>query len=203
MRKSIWLFLFILLASMPGFSQSSAQTFTTKEGNQLQIEQKPDKEIVMLGEPTFITLEIKNPTDQNLCRRVSDFFENIQRQSYQIKVVQDNGKIIRQPQPSFQSSTLSGCDDNSSEESYFIRKIFLPSSERYFGVGNFTITVEQEILMTNKLTTVRNSFSAKASTKITIIPTDDEKLGQIIESLGEETLNINTDAVWLFSSIED
>ncbi len=202
MRRSFYLFLFILLLSLPGFSQSSTQTITTKEGNQLQVGLKHDKDTIMSNEPTFITFEISNPSDKLLCKSLGDTPAN-----YQIKVDRNNDSTVVQPKIKMSSKTNSGCYDKQKIGSQMVTKLFLLAPATFAEPGNYTITVKKEILIPDNLTKVNTSYLAEVSTNIRIIPADDERLSELIDSLGKRILNgdysIFDNTPNLFSIIED
>jgi len=70
--ETFYLFLLILITVIPVFSQNASQTFTTKERDQFSIELKQDKETVMLGEPTFLLLDLKNLSEQRWSMRITE-----------------------------------------------------------------------------------------------------------------------------------
>jgi hypothetical protein len=200
-RKSFYLFSVILFLSISCLSQGPTQSFTTIEGYPLQVELKPNKNIVMLGEPTFITLEIKTP--QNLCPLNNDFLTTISDPKRgEIKVVREDGKPVPQTVKG-STSTLGGCYGDAPKDSIYTRKIFLPTIETFEKVGNYTIIVKQQISNTNKLSKVKNSLTAEVGAQIKIIPVDNAKLGEIIDSLGHMMLSQNADAESLFFGIDD
>ena len=202
MRKSFFLFLLILLSSIPGFSQPSIKTLATNEGYQMQIELKTVKNTVMLDEPAVIIFEIRTP--QNLCPPINDFLTNIGKpERYQITITRDEDKTVLPFMVKASRSGLSGCYSDVAAESRYYRKVVLPSPQAFEKVGNYTITLKQEIETANSLSKIKNSLTVEVSASIKVIPTDDRKLGELIETFGEKMLALDEDAAMFFPAIKD
>lgn len=190
MSKLFYPFLFILLISLPCLSQNKSQAFTTDEGYQLQFQVTPDKDTIMLGETTFLSFEIKNLSAHSLDTTIGgDYRNNIGRpDSYGVTVVRDDGKSVPQPKVTIWQGGLIGGADIPAKGSY-IKKLYLPDWATFTEAGTYLITVKRKFDINNYSTKAKNIFTVEVSTTIKIIPTDKEKLGGVIDSLGKTMLD--------------
>ena len=188
LQNSLLLSLFILLVAVP---QVAAQKALTNEGYQLEINLKSDKESIMLKEPTFFSFEIKNYSPEKLCvTEGGDYRNNVGRpDSYKVTVTRDDGKSVPQPEVKFWMGGLSGCQSIPAHGSRIV-KLFLPHWANFESTGSYIINVKKSLSIHNYSTKTASIVKADASTNIEIIPYDEGKMGEVIDTLGKVMLDI-------------
>jgi hypothetical protein len=204
MKKLFWSNLIILLASCVCVSQTFSDNFTTPEGHKLQAIAKVEKETIMFGETTYIVFEIKNLSNVDFYTGVGgDYRNNIGRpDSYGVKVVGDNGNPVPQPKVTYWGGGLFGSETIPANGSYKVR-LYLPHWATFEKTGDYTITVSRVFSIKNKnelrsseiFEKPKVSFYAKATTKIKIVPTNQDELGKVIDDLGTKMLDISKEKV--------
>ena len=180
------IFYFPLVAAFLLFSSPVvAQTFTTVDGNQIEVGLRPDKETIMLGETTYLSFEVKNLSGQDLCMgEGGDYRNELGRpESFNVTVVGGDGKAVPQPEVKFSMGGLYGCSKIPANGSHVI-KLFMPHWATFESTGSFSIRVERGLSITNYSTKSQTSFTASVSANLKVIPTDEKKLGEVINFLG-------------------
>ena len=178
--------LLLLLATVSLCSSPiAAQTFTTVDGNQIEVSLKPDKETIMLGETTYLSFEVKNLSGQDLCMgEGGDYRNDVGRpDSFKVTVVRDDGKSVSQPEVKFSMGGLSGCSKIPANGSHII-KLFLPHWATFKSAGSYSIRVARSLFITNYSTKSSTIFAADVSNELKIIPRDENNLGEVIDTLG-------------------
>lgn len=195
MRQTFYLFLSILLLSLSGFTQTAVQELKTAEGNQLQVRLTPLKEKIMLGETTYIMFEIKNLAGQDLDTGMGgDEINDIGRpHSYKVTIVRAGGKSVPQPKITVWGSVFSRLTKLPANGSYY-KKLFLPHWATFEEPGVYLVTVEKSVEIFNRATRAKDSFQTKTSARIEIVPTDDAKLDEVIDSLA--TTMLDEELIW-------
>ncbi len=181
------------------FAESSAggQNYRTSDGHDFSVSLKADKPTIMLGETTFLFFEIKNLSDTRLSfGDGGDYRNNIGRpDSYRVTVVRDDGKSVPQPKVTFSTGGLYGSQPVPVGGSY-VRKLFVPHWATFEEPGTYTVTVTRTLGITGKEPSLRffgddktPSITTKATTSLTVIKTEDERLGAVIRDTGTRMLN--------------
>lgn len=206
-QKFIYLFFFILFLPTLSFSQSLAQTFTTKEGKQFQIELKPDKDKIILGEPSFLVLKFNDLSEKNLHFRVTSSVKNGEIvPACFINIVKDDGKSIFQTQ--FKGLSTD-CPFNSGGA---VRKFILPNLADFDAAGNYIVHLYLTVYAASPSVRYSTLIQANLTTKFTILPPDYSRIGEIIDSLGKTLLDENnfttlpnpaTDALKMVDNMKD
>jgi hypothetical protein len=188
-------FLFLLSGS-----QVTGQTTKTYEEQQIEIGLKPDEETIMLGEPVFLAFEVKNLLAQDLCLGVGgDYRNNLGRpDSFKVSVTGKDGKAVPQPEAKGFGG-FSGCAQIPANGNYVV-KLFLPHWATFTETGSYTINVRRRMAFFNyqpKHTTFPDPdivLQADVSAHINVAPYDEERMGEVIRSLGEVMLDITNPA---------
>jgi hypothetical protein len=188
MRKIFLPFLITFLLSVSGLSQTSTQGFTTDQGAQFQVSLKPDKGKLMLGETTFLSFEITNHSEtefyttlglrDDLNGRPADFY---------VEILDENGKSVTLL-PSGGMHGFGGALKIPAKGSA-VTKLFLPDWAKFGKTGNYTITVKKSVDILDQTTGQSARFETELFAWIKIIPTDQAKLGELIDSLGEKLVD--------------
>lgn len=191
---NLLLFAFIVLSA--AVFKVAAQKVETNEGHQLEITLKSDKEMIMLKEPTFFSFEIKNYSSQKLCvGEGGDYRNNIGRpDSYKVTVTGDVGKSVPQPEVKFWGGGLSGCSPIPANGSRIV-KLFLPHWATFESTGSYIINVKKSLSIHNYSTKSSSTVKTDVNTNIKVVPYDEIKMGEVIDTLGSIMLNIeNTES---------
>jgi hypothetical protein len=168
----------------------SAQTFVTKDGGVIEVSLKPDKKVIMLGETTYLSYEVKNFSEHDLCMSVGGDYRNEfgRPDSFKVTVVRDDGKPVPQPEVKLSMGGLVGCARIPAHGSHVI-KLFLPHWATFESTGTYSIRVERGLALTKYSAKDSTKFTSDVSTKIEIVPTDEKSLGEVIDSLGKVMLD--------------
>ncbi len=186
--------IFILLLSVSCFSQSSPQIFTTKEGDQFQIELKPEKEEVMLGEPTFLLLEVKNFSDLNLNMRITSSVINDELvPASRMTIVDFDGKPVSQRNSNMRASAVEFENSTTtSAKSSSTRKLYLSNWANFRDSGIYTINLTITFYAVRNSVRYSTLFQADFTSSITYVQPDYNKMGEVIDSLGKTLLDENS-----------
>ena len=151
----------------------------------------------MLGETTFLSFEVKNLSETRLSfGDGGDYRNNIGRpDSYSVTVVRDDGKSVPQPKVTGSMGGLIGSQYVPVNGSY-VRKLFLPHWATFEEPGKYTVTVTRTLGIAGTARSVEEkmggkspSTTTKASTTLTVINTDNDRLGDVIRETGMRMLN--------------
>jgi hypothetical protein len=201
-RWAIAIFNFLLFTSyvlVTDDFQVAAQTATTNEGHKIEIILKPEKEVVMLGEPTFLLFEVKNYSAQDLCVwEGGDYRNRLGRpNSFKVTVARDDGKAVPQPEAAGSDGLGVNCERIPANGSHVL-KIFLPHWAIFETTGSYMVNVTKRLAIQIYLIWEQRRSMESASyvqadvgTHIKVVPGDENKLGEIIGHLGNAMLDIN------------
>lgn len=189
MKKFFNSFIFIFFLLSAAAISSNAQKLATDDGQIFEISIKPDKEIIMLGEPVFFTLEIKNFSAQELCISIGGDYRNEygRADSYKITVTKSDGTPVPQPEVKLWMGGLMGCGKIPANGSY-IEKFFLPHWATFESEGDYTINLWKTLSIGAFSSNKKSQVKADATTKIRLVPFDRAKMDEIIDALGKEIL---------------
>ena len=199
--KSILLLSALLILTISAAAQPSTQILTTAEGSKIEIILKPLKETIMLGETTYINFEVTNFSERNICMTVGgDYRNNVGRpDSYKVSVVRDDGKAVPQPEVKISLGGLIGCAPLKPLETY-ITRLFLPHWATFSEPGTYKIAVRKNLSLHTEGASSKTFYPAEVGTTINVIPTDQAKLGEVIDALGK---TIDGSSVSILGFIDD
>lgn len=197
-------------------SSADGQNYRTFDGHDFSVSLKVDKPTIMLGETTFLSFEVKNLSDTRLSfGDGGDYRNNIGRpESYGVTVIRDDGKSVPQPKVTLWMGGLYGAQYVPVNGSY-VRKLFVPHWATFEQPGTYTVTVTRTLGITGTEPSLEESFkgkipavTTKATTTLTVIKTDHDRLGAVIRGTGTRMLNEPVredarDAVQLLEFIKD
>lgn len=194
----------VLLSAMFSFllfpSRIAAQTYTTEQGYQIEVNLIPDKTTIMLGEPIYLSFCIRNRSNIDLgLVEGGDYRNTLGRpESFSVIVARQDGKQVPQPKTGPNMGGIVGSRKIPANGEYAI-KLLLPHWATFEEIGNYTITCKRVLNIheyqakrfdpTNK----SEEIAVQVSTQIKVIPVDDRKMGDVIESLGNTMLSANED----------
>lgn len=187
MNKIFYFILLTMLAAAAVRAQTS-QFFKTDDGLQIEVSVRMEKETIMLAETTFIVFEIKNLSDKDFYNGLSLHGDLTGRpRDFNVVVTGPNNKIVPQvKEGGFHG--FGGIKKISPNESY-VTKLVLPSWVKFEKIGTYQITVEKRVSIHNRETDGWQYFNALLATKLDIVPTDQKKLGEVIDFLAETMLD--------------
>jgi tetratricopeptide (TPR) repeat protein len=197
-------------------SAVEGQNYNTTDGHDFSVSLKADKPTIMLGETTFLAFEVKNLSDTRLAfGDGGDYRNNIGRpESYRVTVIRDDGKSVPQPKVTMSTGGLYGMQTIPFNGSY-VRELFVPHWATFEEPGTYTVTVTRTLGISGKEPSLERfsggetpSITTTASTLLTVIKTDNDRLGDVIREIGTRMLNESDrenarDAVQLLEFIKD
>jgi hypothetical protein len=175
---------------------AEGQTYTTHDGHAFSVSLKAEKPTIMLGETTFLSFEVKNLSNTRLSfGDGADYRNNIGRpDSYRVTVVRDDGKSVPQPKVTMWRGGLYGAQYVPVNGSY-TRRLFVPHWATFEEPGTYTVTVTRTLGIAGTEPSLEffgdktPSVTTKATTVLSVIKTDNERLGAVIRETGTRMLN--------------
>jgi hypothetical protein len=196
---AIEILLFASCLLVVGNFQVAAQTAMTNEGRKIEVTLTPVKEAIMLDEPTFLLFEVKNYSSQDLCVwEGGDYRNRLGRpNSFEVTVTKDDGKAVPQPE-AFGSDGLGvNCERIPANGSHVL-KLFLPHWATFETTGSYTVNVKKRLAIQiysiweqHRSMASASNIQANVRTNIKVVAKDENKLGEIINSLGNAMLDLN------------
>ncbi|HEY0429275.1 MAG TPA: hypothetical protein VGC76_15955 [Pyrinomonadaceae bacterium] len=168
-----------------------AQNYTTSDGFSFEVSFSADKTEIMVGEPVYLSMGVKNLSNVDFCIvDGGDYRNNLGRpQSFSIEAVHDDNLKVPVPEIKFWMGGLISCRKAEKNGGTFVFHLFLPLWAPFETPGNYILTVKKLLIIRDynvKSEYFKELFSetnvpVKLETKIKVIPTDYEKMGKIIE----------------------
>ncbi|HEX8247688.1 MAG TPA: HEAT repeat domain-containing protein [Pyrinomonadaceae bacterium] len=189
------IFLFLLICNL----RAAAQTTFTDTGHKLEIQLKPDKKVIMLNEPAFLFFEIKNYSSEDLCVwQGGDYRNRLGRpNSFTVTVTKEDGRAVPQPEAFGNDGLGVDCVQIPAYGSHIL-KLFLPHWATFETPGFYTVNVQKRLavqiysIWKNERSMESSSrLQAETGTKFQVVAKDEKKLGEIIDSFGAVTLDVN------------
>ncbi|MET0754075.1 MAG: hypothetical protein ABWZ66_11905, partial [Pyrinomonadaceae bacterium] len=93
--KRLYLILLVFMLA----SAAKAEVYTSPDGHKFEVNLKPQKDTIMLGEPIYIDFEVKNLSDVDLGILIGGDYQNefTKPESFDVKAIDSNGKIVPAP----------------------------------------------------------------------------------------------------------
>ena len=186
----------ILIASATDSSQAVDDVNDIK-ANQIETCLLPEKTTIMLGEPIYLSFIVQNKSHQNLQVLVGGDYRNAlgRPETFSVSTVGENGRNVPQQKLLFSGGGRIGPKQIPEKGQYTFR-LFLPNWATFEGTGSYTITAKRILKLSNYVPKKLWSFDektteiqVKASAKITVIPLNEAKMGELIGRLGKEILS--------------
>jgi hypothetical protein len=168
-----------------------------------EIQAKPEKPEIMLDEPGYLSFRVGNPSTRNLKLQerliYRDFLGRPPR--FRVQVIDEDGNRLPEPQPRDDSNYIPFDHDLPIGGEHVFR-LFLPHWVRFKRPGRYTLTISTTLEV--ETDTERCEVPATATTAITVIPTDANRLAEFIARAGEELLSDNvSEAHRMLSAMHD
>ncbi len=201
-------FYLILFLFLPA-SIAKAEIYTSAEGHQFEVNLKLQKTSIMLGEPVFIDFDVKNLSDVDLGVLWGGDYRNEfgRPDSFDVKVFDANLQIVPKPKTmTFGGlSTFQKCPVG---QSYNFR-LYLPHWATIEKIGDYQIQIEKGLII-RKYDLKNMSFDnlppeipVKLNTKLKVIASDFEKMGEVIDTIGRDLIKGDDTAQRLAPFIND
>lgn len=196
--------LFLILSAA---SDVTAQVNTDKEVP-VQIRLIPDKKTIMLGEPLFISFEVTNQSGEKLGLAVGGDYRNRfgRPDSFIVSVIGADDKAL----PQIEVVDLGGMTgwEPIQPGATFTVRLFLAHWAVIERPGSYRIYVTRHMDFKSYGPSETEYLSdASANTEITVVPADENKMGEVINSLGSVMLDISNpqavDSATALASIND
>ena len=173
-------------------SVAKGQNYKTPDGYEFSVSLKAEKPTIMLGETTFLDFEVKNLSDTRLAfRDGGDYRNNIGRpDSYGVTVVREDGKSVPQPKVTMWMGGLIGMQTVPVNGNY-IESLFVPHWATFEEPGKYTITVTKSLGISGKEPSLWGEIpwvKTLVTTSLTVIKTDNARLGSVIRDIGTSML---------------
>lgn len=176
-------------------TDTSAQVLTTSQGIEIEVTLNTVKPAIMLGEPGYLTFVIANHSPTDICVwEGGDYRNEVGRpNSFEVTVTRDGG--IKVPQPEANGGDGFGdCQEIPAYGSHALT-LFLPHWAKITAIGKYSVTVMKTLSV--QLMSIWNKRSmegaskvpAKVNTKFEVVPADERRMGDIIDSLGSAMLD--------------
>jgi hypothetical protein len=170
----------------------------------------PDAPAITLGEPTWLSFKVENLSGEDLQIIVGGDYRNEygRPNSFKIQVTDEQGRTAPQPGVRFEGGGLIGPRPLPAGSNYIFR-LFVPDWARFGWPSTYTFACARAL----KLLQPRADHSwsnapevvVSVTTRLTVKPRDDARLGEVIHDLGEKLLNTheNSEARKALASIHD
>src|ERR1700730_931565 len=201
--------LLILLVSLVAYGQEIKPCGADGGGNpvlkqaggvdntQIQVKLIPDKSTIMIGDPVYLTFAVLNNSDLDLQVMVGGDYRNSlgRPESFCVTTISEDGERVAQPDAGQTMGGLFGPQKIAANGSYMF-KLFLGDWAMLEKAGNYFVTCRRVLSLSrfreNNWRTASHAMQtemmAQATARLEVIPRDDNKMGEVIDSLGTALL---------------
>ena len=201
----------ILLLFVSNSSVVTAQVNGTTQDVPIQIRLIPDKTNIMLAESLFFSFEVTNMSGEKLCLGVGGDYRNRfgRPESFNVSVRGADGTEVSQPEVVTLGGFV-GCDPIEAGETYTVR-LFLPHWATIDRTGSYRVNVKRMMSFSSYepsgSRSPKYSMLADVNTEFAVVPYEENKMGEIINSLGSIMLDSSdpraSDSAMALASIQD
>lgn len=157
----------------------------------VQVELIPEKAAILVGEPTYLKFRVTNPTDDDWQVGVGGDYRNStgRPDSFQLSYLDAQGQVVQQAEKGWNMGGLF-TTRTVPAHGHYDYSLFLPHWFKIRESGKITVTAKRTLLLSigksfNFSTLGKGSkVPVEASASLQVLPYDAEKLGQLIEQLG-------------------
>lgn len=188
--KRLFLVLLVFLLA----PAAKAEVYTSPDGYKFEVNLKPQKSAIMLGEPVYIDFEVKNLSDVELGVLIGGDYQNefTKPESFDVKAIDSNGKVVPAPKIlSMGGGGMSGFQKSPVGKSYNFR-LYLPHWATFEKIGKYKIQVEKGLVVKKfnldiTLDDMRNKgIPVKVNAQIKVVRANFQKMGEIIDETGKQ-----------------
>ena len=181
--------LFFVTFFLPDIS-AAAQHYTTTQGHPFEVTLVPDKTEIMLGEPCYLSFEIRNRSDNGLVMSEGGDYRNSlgRPESFSVTVRREDGSKVAQPGAGPSMGGLIGFPTIPANGIHRIR-LLLPHWATFAETGDYTITcartlsIGPDVEVRSPTDYKLESVDVQVTTRIRVKPLDVERLGEVIDGL--------------------
>jgi hypothetical protein len=175
-----------------------ADVYTTPDGHQFEVNLIPDKPEIMIGEPLFLSFEVKNLSNVDLAfSDGGDYRNRLGRPlSYDIKAIGDDGREVPVPEIKYNMGGMIGLRKIEKNGGTYAVRLFLPLWSPFEEAGDYNIICNKSLKIRyfEKDSPRIDYFSIKGvpvsvKTKINVVSNNESKMSKIIDFWGEEITN--------------
>jgi hypothetical protein len=188
----------------------TAQADATNQEAPVQLRLKLDKDTIMLGEPLYISFEVTNLSGGKLCLHIGGDYRNRfgRPDSFTVSVSRDDGSELPQI-PVINFGGLAGCALIEAGDTYTVR-LFLSDWANIERTGSYRINVKRAMSFSSydpSDAKTKYSMRADLNAAFVVVPSDEDRMGGIINSLGSIMLDISdpraSESARALASIQD
>lgn len=190
-RPGLYLYASALMLLLLTPARAAAQTYDVG-GRTVEVALSADKPSVMLGEPVYLSFEVRNLSGEDLQVMVGGDYRNAlgRPESFRVEVVGEDGRAVPQPDAGMGMGGLSSGQKIPAGGKY-VFKLFLPHWATFDAPGEYTISCRRSLSLAEYGADFSDkaawrSVDVEAATKVRVTPRDDAALGEVIESWAGE-----------------
>ncbi len=189
-RRGRWLLTFAPLLILT-HAQTRAQMVVTAGGSAVEVSLKPDKPEVMLGEPVFVTFEVRNASGVDLQTSVGGDYRNRlgRPDSFRLSATSEEGHFVREVDAGANMGGLIAAEKIPAGATHATR-LFLQHWVVFERPGTYTVVCKKHLSLADAGTSfsLRGEGWANVETEtkatLKVVPFDRATLGEVIERLG-------------------
>jgi hypothetical protein len=188
------------------YAPTYGQTYSVN-GALIEVSLKPDKPVIMLGEPIRLSFIVRNLSKTDL--KFSEGGDNRNRlgrpESYDVRAVRSDGKPVSKPENLFNMGGLVVVV-KAPAGGAATRDLFLPHWAPFEATGIYTITCKKTLGFVGSDGFPGSggiSVPVETSVQIEVVESNHEKMGEIIKKLGAELLGVDKEKASLASQSID
>jgi RNA polymerase sigma factor (sigma-70 family) len=162
----------------------------------LEASLKMEKNKFLLGEPVFMTFTVENPTETAWqFAEGGDYRNKLGRpNSFSVTVKDAEGKEVPKPDSGFDMGGMSQMKKLLPDSKAAFQPLFLPHWATFSKPGEYTVTVSRNVGLVpadaiEPLHAKAIHVSLSSTEKVTVLPADSKKMGELIDTWGLALLN--------------
>lgn len=172
-------------------ADARAQTFTAG-GHTVEVSLTPEKPEVMIGEPVFVTFEVRNASGVDLQTPVGGDYRNSlgRPDSYKLSATSEEGNFVRVIDAGPSMGGLVGAEKIPAGGSYRAR-LFLQHWVAFERPGTYTVVCKKSLSLSGGAASLNGldawaSVDVEVKATVKVIPGDPAALGEVIEHFGAQ-----------------
>jgi hypothetical protein len=165
----------------------------------LEVTLLAEKPTIMLGEPAYLSFLVKNQSKLDLQVLVGGDYRNAlgRPDSFAVTITDENGRLVSQPDAGPALGGIVGPQKIPASGSYTF-KLFLPDWAIFKKIGTYSIVAKRTLKISKYAAKDWDKdqsagIQAQASTKIRIVPLNNDAMGTILATLGHTMLSARYD----------
>ena len=194
MKKKLYFSLILILLSVFG---ANGEVYTTPDGHRFEVNLIPDKTEIMIGEPLFLSFEVKNLSDVDLSfSHGGDYRNRLGRPlSFEVEAVRSDGKKVPVPEIKFNMGGLVGPRKVEKNGGTQVIRLFLPLWAPFEETGEYSISCVKslgirQIAGKSQTTDYSNvtGVPVAVKTKLKVVAGNEAKMSELVDFWGEKII---------------